>query len=201
MSLADNILNLLHTEGPQTDGQIATTLRVLHQQVNQVCRGLADQKRILRETGGDGLILNRLPGQSAPPRVAPRKVQNQGLLSEDEIKRAVKDHLEEQGYSVQVMWGRSHGIDIEATGQNGRMVIEAKGQVASQQQQTNYFIGALGELIQRMSDPQARYALALPDEPRCRGLASRLPSLARERLNLSILYVRREGDRYIVRDT
>jgi hypothetical protein len=40
-----------------------------------------------------------------------------------------------------------------------------------------------------MDDPNARYALALPDNRRYRGLVSRLPRLARHRLQLTILFV------------
>jgi len=86
-----------------------------------------------------------------------------GLVSEDEVKEAVRAHLESRGYEVAVAWGRSHGIDLHATGPEGRIAIEAKGDVPSRPQQTNYSIGALGELVQRMSDPEASYGLALPD--------------------------------------
>jgi hypothetical protein len=48
----------------------------------------------------------------------------------------------------------------------------------------NYFIGALGELLQRMSDPAAAYGLALPDNLQYRGLLRRLPELIWERLRL-----------------
>ncbi len=72
--------------------------------------------------------------------------------------------------------------------------IEAKGDVASQPQKTNYFIGALGELVQRMSDPDAEYGLALPDVQVYRRLVSRLPDLARERLRLRIFFVERTAD-------
>jgi hypothetical protein len=36
------------------------------------------------------------------------------------------------------------------------------------QQQGNYFLHALGELIQRIDDPGARFGLALPDNERYR---------------------------------
>src|SRR2546421_1922181 len=85
------------------------------------------------------------------------------LLSEDEVKAAVQAHLQAAGYSVKVMWGRERGMDIDATGPGGRLVIEAKGEVLLQPQQVNYFLGALGELVQRMDDPRARYGLALPE--------------------------------------
>lgn len=57
----------------------------------------------------------------------------------------------------------------------------------------NYFLGALGELVQRMGDPAASYGLALPDHRQYRGLVEQLPSLARERSHLRIWFVRADG--------
>jgi hypothetical protein len=65
--------------------------------------------------------------------------------------------------------GRERGIDILATQDGERWVIEAKGQAARGLQQVNYFLGALGELVQRMDRDEARYGLALPSDqaPSC----------------------------------
>jgi len=63
--------------------------------------------------------------------------------------------------------------------------------VPSQQQQTNYFIGALGELVRRMSDPSATYGLALPDVRVFRALVGRLPAEAGTRLRLRVYFVAR----------
>ena len=72
------------------------------------------------------------------PLALPRRSH---CFSEDELKAAVRDHLEATGL---------HRVDIEAVGPQGQFLIEAKGEVALQPQQVNYFVGALGELIQRM---------------------------------------------------
>ena len=76
-----------------------------------------------------------------------------------------------------------------ATRSGSRLVLEAKGEVLLQPQQVNYFPGALGELVQRMDDPDTTYGLALPDNRQYRGLVSRLPSFARDRLGLSVFFV------------
>jgi len=143
-------------------------------------------------------IVNKLaegattPAPAPPPSIAP---VTGGFVTEDEVKAAVKEHLEEQGYTVSVAWGRMRGIDIEAVGPRGRFLIEAKGEVASQAQKTNYFLGALGELLQRMSDERAIYGLAFPDNGTYRGLVDRLPGLAKRRLGLWVLLVRRSKRR------
>ena len=104
------------------------------------------------------------------------------------------------GTNVRVAWGRQRGIDIEATRSEppDRLVIEAKGEATLQPQQVNYFLGALGELLQRMNDPNARYGLALPDNRQYRGLVQRLPTLVWTRLNLIVFFVRRLPDGYDV---
>lgn len=54
-------------------------------------------------------------------------------------------------------------------------LIEAKGEINLSAQQVNYFVGALGELVQRMSDTAARHGLALPNNRQYRGHVDRLP--------------------------
>jgi hypothetical protein len=102
-------------------------------------------------------------------------------------------HLVAAGWTVKVLWGHERGIDVVATRGEERLIVECKGEAATQQQETNYFLGALGELVQRMTLPDAHYALALPDNPRFRGLVIRLPQLARHRLRLGIFFVDTEG--------
>lgn len=115
------------------------------------------------------------------------------VISEDEVKRAVQAHLVCEGYVVAVAWGRARGIDIDAKHPRGhRYVIEAKGQAAAAgAQQVNYFLGALGELVQRMDDPHATYGLALPAHRQYRGLVDRLPEHGRKSLGLVVFWVSR----------
>lgn len=121
-------------------------------------------------------------------------------ITEDEVKEAVRAHLTARGFDVAVAWGRVRGIDIDARHPDGRRyVIEAKAEVGKAgPQQVNYFLGMLGELVQRMDDAQASYGIALPDNRQYRGLVDRLPALAKERLRLAVLWVSREGDELVV---
>jgi hypothetical protein len=57
----------------------------------------------------------------------------------------------------------------------------------------NYFLGILVETLQRMSDPSARYSIALPDLPQFRALWVRLPSLAKKRTDIAALFVTPAG--------
>jgi hypothetical protein len=121
-------------------------------------------------------------------------------ITEDEVKGAVRDRLMAEGFDVTVAWGREPGIDVMARHADGRRyVIEAKAEKGvTGAQQHNYFVGLLGELVQRMNDPHATYAIALPENRQYRGLVGRLPGLARERLGLQVFWVARTEDGFRV---
>lgn len=208
MAFADDVLRVLQRVGrPLDDDVIAAQLRVVRQQVNQACRRLEAQGVLLRVLGPEGKIVNQLRGPdstiadpfgSMPTGAPPMAATDGARVSEDEVKTAVKRHLEADGFTVAVAWGRERGIDVDARRGNNRWVIEAKGGVPRGPQQVNYFLGALGELVQRMEDDTARYALALPDDAQYRGLVNRLPAVARRRLCLSVFFVRRAGADLVV---
>jgi hypothetical protein len=123
----------------------------------------------------------------------PQPVAVDDRVTEDAVKRAVVAALEAKGWTVDVRWGRDKGIDLDAHRGSDRLIVEAKGEAPAGPQQVNYFLGALGEIVQRMSDPTARYALALPDHPQYRSLVEGLPSLARQRLQLDVFFVDSTG--------
>lgn len=199
-TIGERILEAIR-HAPLDDDQLARLLGVSpRQSINQTARHLEAQGKLHRYTGPDGKIVNAIAtgiAVSAPPPT-PRPVGNR-LLTEDEVKSAVKDHLEAEGFTVQVAWGRERGVDLDARHRDGRRwLIEAKGEVAAAPQQVNYFLGALAELIQRMEDPDASYALALPDNRQYRGLVERLPDLATQRLGLQVFWTARTDEGLVV---
>jgi hypothetical protein len=202
-TLAERILEAIRF-APLDDDALATRLGVSHRQsVNQAARALEAQGRVQRLLGPDGKIVNALRNQ---PSIEVRKPRaklaipspSDGMrITEDEVKKAVRDYLAVRGFDVVVAWGRVRGIDINARHPDGRRyVIEAKAEVGKNgPQQVNYFLGMLGELVQRMDDPSASYGIALPANRQYRGLVGRLPELAKERLHLCVFWVsRRSGD-------
>lgn len=196
-TLADRILASLR-DGPADDDALAVRLGVVRQAVNQAARRLERDGLLARSVGAGGKLENRLPRDPAPSPPEPRPGDGL-LLSEDAVKAAVSEHLTAQGWAVTVAWGRQRGIDIEARRGGEHLIIEAKGEVTLPPQQVNYFLGALGELVQRMDDPAADYGLALPDNRQYRGLVERLPALAKQRLNLVVFFVGRSTDgRYTI---
>ncbi|MGD0696493.1 MAG: hypothetical protein ABSB82_16855 [Terriglobia bacterium] len=120
--------------------------------------------------------------------------RNPNPLEEDTVKELLQRHLESQHWQVTVKRGQTKGIDVEAKKASERWVIEAKGWgKGSEQQQGNYFLTALGELLQRMERDDTKYSLAFPDIPRYRALWDRLPSFAKRRTGISCLFVDSEA--------
>jgi hypothetical protein len=197
-SVSQRVVRILAL-GPKDDDQLAAALKTNRVYINQVARELVRQGVVRRSTGSSGKLVNELVrgaetagAASSYAPISPRPAR-EGLITEDSIKRAVANHLTAKGYRVAVMWGHDRGVDIDAVGEGGRIVVEAKGAAPAGPQQVNYFLNALGELVQRMSDEQARYGLALPSNNQFRNLVARLPALARERLRLTVYFVNAEG--------
>lgn len=115
------------------------------------------------------------------------------FLSEDDVKRAIQAYLIRDGWKCVVKWGQEHGTDIDATRDARRWIIEAKGQGLRSEMRVNYFLGALGETLQRMSEPEAKYSIAVPDIQQFRRLWERLPKLAKSRTGITALFVGVDG--------
>lgn len=115
-------------------------------------------------------------------------------LQEDQVKEHLRAFLEMNGWRTTIASGKARGIDIEAFREGHRWIIEVKGCGSLSPMRVNYFLGALGELLQRMNDPGAKYRLAFPDLAQFRGLWQRLPSLAKERTGITCLFVHADGE-------
>ncbi|HML07006.1 MAG TPA: hypothetical protein VK430_02610 [Xanthobacteraceae bacterium] len=121
------------------------------------------------------------------------KASTSNQMSEDEVKLHLKNWLEAAGWTTEIAWGKARGADVVARCGNSTWIIEAKGCGSRPEMRVNYFIGMLGELLQRMSTDDARYLIALPDMPQFRRLWDRLPALARKRTEISALFVSADG--------
>lgn len=109
--------------------------------------------------------------------------------SEDDVKRILEEWLVPRGWKVRIAWGHDPGTDIVATRNHERWLIEVKGEGSRNAMRVNYFLGALGEILQRMEDPTAKYSIAFPDLQQFRNLWKKLPSLARTRIGVTALFV------------
>lgn len=210
------------------DDTLAAALNVPQRQaVNQVCRQLELNGSVQRQRDrARGKIVNYIRGTApvVPPSGDERPVDlahhdslptavitladanavrefaygGEVGISEDEVKHAVHQCLIARGWDVDVRWGHDRGIDIEARRGTERLVLEAKGEGSLQPMRVNYFVAAIGELVQRMDAPDVQYGLAFPAHSQFAGLVSRFPDWVRSRLNLQFYFVRRANSGYDV---
>jgi hypothetical protein len=205
MTLKQEILQLITRSPGLTDREITNSLRggaTPQQPVNIACRELDTQGLLarIRNRSSDNFIGN-YPGNADSSYFESKRDNKSKVatnadsdnLSEDEIKKILKAWLSRQGWNVEIAWGKQHGIDIEAFRAKEHWVIEVKGPGSRQPMRVNYFLAILGELLQRMSDKGSAYSIALPDMPQYHGLWDRLPSLAKRRTKISILFVGLDG--------
>lgn len=114
-------------------------------------------------------------------------------VSEDEIKRVLEGWLRSQGWEARVFRGKHRGIDIQARRGTERWIIEVKGGGPRRQRLPKNFLDGLGQLLQRMEDPEAKYSIGLPDLPGYRGLWQRLPPMAKSRTKITALFAAIDG--------
>lgn len=190
MTLKEQILTALK-DGPMSDRELTDKLlgiRAPQQSINQMCRQLAEKGIITRT---EPPIKNIL---ATTEYIAPKiKKENTTHLSEEAVKEILNDYLIGQGWQTDVAWGSKHGIDIDARQNSERWIIEVKGSGSLNPMRVNYFISILGETLQRMDNPDARYSIALPDLKQFRNLWSRLPALAKQRTTIDIIFVSEDG--------
>ena len=199
-TLAEKILSLIADRPGLTDREITKQLRgrsAPQQPVNQAARLLESRGRLIRRKRPEDGLIGNYPAnsngrlESVQPQQSGNRSKNHDVnaLSEDEIKRVLNDRLQADGWQTKVAWGRTPGIDIDALRGNERWIIEVKGPGSRNPMRVNYFISILGETLQRMDAPNAKYSIALPDLKQYRGLWDRLPRLAKSRTGISLLLV------------
>ena len=197
MTLKENILLYLKHNPGATDTEIEKHLKKRHQQINQVCRELANDEYTIRKRNRekDNFIGNyptdKIYISKKQDFAKPKEIKS---LQEDDIKHILSEYLINNGWDVKVAWGHQQGIDIEAKKNGKRWIIEVKGSGSRQPMRVNYFINILGETLQRMDDINARYSIALPDLEQYRRLWNKLPELAKERTTIDLILVDKTGN-------
>lgn len=201
MPLKNDIIKYLEAFPGATDTEIEKALGKLHQQVNRVCRDLEKQGLLVRQPNPEKRgHLGNFPCRNAPERIPPENQRVSGEpLQEEDIKHILYNRLISDGWSVKVAWGHTPGVDIDARKDGHRWLIEVKGPGSRQPMRVNYFIGILGETLQRMDDPDARYTIAFPDMEQYRRLWNKLPRLAKERTTIDMMLIDSNGEMQVLR--
>ena len=196
--LREDLLETVIKDPGKTDRELTNQLRgrkAPQQPINQAARSLEEKGILIRRKRPEDGLIGNYPGDISirPVRPAVEKKHDVDALSEDQIKQILDEWLQSEGWTTQVAWGRTPGIDIDAIRKGERWVIEVKGPGSSSPMRVNYFIGILGETLQRMDDPSAHYSIALPNLKQYRDLWDRLPDLAKSRTGISLLLVSNLG--------
>jgi len=200
-TLKDKIVDLMKDRSGLTDREITDLLLgkgMPQQSVNQACRTLEAKGVIKRINRNDGLLGNYIVSDT--PKTEPNmshKPENlekdTAVFAEDNLKEILKKHLQSNGWEMQIAWGKTPGIDINAYRGTERWIIEVKGLGSSNPMNVNYFLGVLAETLQRMDDPNAKYSIALPDVKQFRNLWGKLPLLAKKRTGITAVFIDENG--------
>lgn len=197
-TLKEQIIDLLKIEDGFTDREITDKIKGQgkpQQSVNVMCRNMELKGMIKRIKRNDGLIGNYISDYNIDFTKEEINISKKRHgLSEDEIKKILNNELISEGWNTQVAWEKIKGIDIDAFKNKERWIIEVKGCGSRSAMRVNYFLAILGETLQRMSDPNAKYSIALPDMQQYRNLWDRLPRLAKDRTGMSIIFVNEEKE-------
>jgi hypothetical protein len=165
------------------------------QYINQNCRMLESQGILMRQMREDGRIGNYLKpdGSTNSSFLLTRDEKIADNISEKKMKQILEGYLTSLGWDVEIAWGPTHGIDIQAKHNLEKWIIEVKGSQPGNPLYISYFLSVLGEILQRMDDPACKYSIALPDIEQFHRLWERLPTLTKERTRITALFVNLNG--------
>jgi hypothetical protein len=115
-------------------------------------------------------------------------------LDEETVKQVIAKFLEQNGYSVTVGRKRERGPDLRADKSGSKLIAEVKGEGTLPAMFNNYFLNALGEILQRMRTDVAEYGIALPAHEKFVRLTYELPDVARQIIRLNFYFVEHVTD-------
>lgn len=215
MTVADDVLLALRARpAGMTDADLAKMFGKNNAHINQVCRMLANQGRIVREDAYGGIV-NKIRDDAHPSATRPTapalSATEPEWAWEGNVQSRIATYLAGAGWSIIRVADtaqRERGVDIIAEQGAQRLLVEAKGwpsttyargERAGQPkptqptlQATHWFAEALTSLIRRGDEPGVRLGLALPDMPRYRTLIGEA-GWALERLGITVFLVNAEG--------
>lgn len=108
--------------------------------------------------------------------------------SEAFVQKSVERYFKNQGFSI---LEKIPYLDVHAKKEDEEWRVECKGKTS--------VIGldldtGIGQILRRMNDENANYAVAIPDIPGFRNATARLPKRVRRILNLHWIWVKENGE-------
>ena len=114
-------------------------------------------------------------------------------LSDRRMGQILRDHIDSLGWHIEYFTNSKNRIDIAARMVHWRWIIEVRGMNYQISEPLTSFLSVLGDILQRMDDPQARHSIALPDTIPFRRLWKRLPPLVKQKTGITALFVNPAG--------
>jgi hypothetical protein len=191
-----NIIRLLQHSPGLSDRELANSIKghgKSSQYVNQKCRALVSKNILLRKKRKDGLYGNWLVDEYSYSESYTNFNENSDDISEKKMKQVLENYLTSRDWEAKISWRINRGVDIEANRGANKWIIEVKGSGFYSPVRNDYFLTVLGEILQRMDNPNCKYSIALPDVNQFHRLWDRLPSLAKNRTGVTALFVSPTG--------
>lgn len=113
-------------------------------------------------------------------------------MKEIVVEQYIRDHLKNKGYVIAERKNK-RGIDVDAMIDGKRIIVEVKGCGAHSTAMTNNFQAVLGQILRDMQDKNAEYYIAFPYMQPYMRLWESLPSLAKERTGINVIWVEESG--------
>ena len=134
-----------------------------------------------------------MPGGINVETLSDPAVNNSDCLSERRSRQILESFLVTGGWKPEAAWSRGQGLSVEAGYGAKRWIIQLGVMKPSKQRAIDVFSSVLGEILRRMNDPLCSYSIALPDTETFHRLWDRLPDLAKNRLELTALFINSTG--------
>lgn len=113
-------------------------------------------------------------------------------MHENDVENYIREHLHRNGWLVKPRKNK-FGIDIEATKDNRKAIIEVKGCGAHPTAMSNNFNSVFGQVLKDMQNKDFEYYVAFPYiQPYIR-LWNNLPQLAKDRMLINVIWVDSNG--------
>jgi hypothetical protein len=120
-------------------------------------------------------------------------LKNKDYLPEREIRQILVNFLASKGWNHELDEVINCRACIKLTRGKEKWLIQIKGNESTSTAIINSFVSVLGGILRRMDDQNCKYSIALPDTKPYRRLWERTPVLAKDRTQITALFIDQTG--------